>query len=289
MIEPRERWVQANGLRHHVIEWGEPDAPAVVLCHGFLDVGFSFDRVGQRLAEAGHRAVAFDFRGHGETDWVGTGGYYHFPDYALDLHALLPQVTDGPVHLLGHSMGGTVACMYTGAVQDRVRTLTLVEGLGPPAFPMEQTPGKFRAWFDTVKRARTRTPRTMPDLNAAVTRMRMQNPDLPDELGRFLASKATRPAEDGSGLVWRFDPLHRSTSPLPFRLEMFQTFLSRIEAPVLVLAGENGFRLQDERERLGWIRDARFAEVPGVGHMIHWFAPDALADHLLGFLTDFPG
>ncbi|MFW6087666.1 MAG: alpha/beta fold hydrolase [Myxococcota bacterium] len=289
MAEPRERWARANGLHHHVIEWGQPDAPTVVLCHGFLDVGFSFDRVGRRLAEGGYRAVAFDFRGHGETDWVATGGYYHFPDYTLDLHELLPQVADGPVHLLGHSMGGTVACMYAGTVPERVRTLTLVEGLGPPAFPTDQTPDKFRTWFDTVKRARTREPRTMPDLDAAVARMRMQNPDLSAELGRFLASKATRPAEDGSGRLWRFDPLHRSTSPLPFRLDMFRTFLSRIEAPVLVLAGANGFRLEDEGQRLAWIGDARFVELPDVGHMIHWFAPDTLSDHLLGFLTNLPG
>lgn len=284
MTEPRERFVQANGLRHHVIEWGERGQATVVLCHGYLDIGFSFDAVGRRLADAGYRAVAFDFRGHGETDWVGPGGYYHFPDYVLDLHELIPQVAHGPVHLVGHSMGGTVASMYAGTVPDRLRTLTLVEGLGPPAFPLEQAPDKFRTWFSTVEKTRLRAPHVMADVDAALARMRIQNPGVPDDVGRFLAEKATRPADDGEGRVWRFDPLHRSTSPLPFRRDMFRAFLERIEIPVLVVGGENGYRLEDEAERIGWLSNARSVEIADVGHMIHWFRPDALSDALLSFL-----
>lgn len=286
MTEPRERFLTANGLRHHVIEWGASQDPAVVLCHGFLDVGFAFDGLGRRMAASGYRAVAFDFRGHGQTDWVGPGGYYHFPDYILDLHALLPQVAEGPVHLLGHSMGGTVACMVAGTVPERVRTLTLVEGLGPPSHPSEQTPDKFRSWLDSVDRARRRSPRVMADLDAALARMRMANPDLPDDLGRFLAEKATRPVDGGR--AWRFDPLHRTTSPMPFRLEIFRSFLERIEAPVLAVAGGRGYRLEDEARRLALLRNARLVEIPDVGHMIHWMAPQTLADHLLSFLAAHP-
>ncbi|MFW6050805.1 MAG: alpha/beta fold hydrolase [Myxococcota bacterium] len=284
MTAPRERFVTANGLRHHVVEWGEGGGPPVVLCHGFLDVAFGFDAVARRLAAAGHRAIAFDFRGHGETDWVGPGGYYHFPDYTLDLHELLGQLADGPVHLVGHSMGGTVACMYAGTVPERVRTLTLVEGIGPPPFPLERTPERFRSWFEGVARARGREPRVMRGLDEALARMRIQNPDLPDDLGRFLAEKATRPV-DGGGRAWRFDPLHRTTSPVPFRLEAFRAFLERIEAPVLAVAGERGYRLEDEQARLALLPGARLVEIPAVGHMIHWLAPDALAAHLRTFLA----
>lgn len=284
MNDPRERFVQANGLRHHVIEWGARGAPTVVLCHGFLDIGFSFDQVARRLAEARLRAVAFDFRGHGETDWVGAGGYYHFPDYVLDLHELIAHVTDGPVHLVGHSMGGTVACLFAGTMPDRVRTLTVVEGLGPPGYAVGQAPDKMHDWLQSVARSRAHPPRILADVDAALSRMRIQNPNLDNELGRFLATKATRPVDGEPGRVWRFDPLHRTTSPVPFRPEMFRTFLERVTAPTLVVAGEKGYRLDDEQERLGWLRDARLVEIPDVGHMIHWFAPDALADQLAGFI-----
>ena len=112
MIEPVERFVRANGLRHHTLSWNDDAEVTVVLCHGFLDHAWSFHHVAQSLAEAGLRAVAFSWRGHGETEHVGAGGYYHFPDYVLDLHELMPMLASGDVHLVGHSMGGTAASLY---------------------------------------------------------------------------------------------------------------------------------------------------------------------------------
>jgi pimeloyl-ACP methyl ester carboxylesterase len=281
---PTERFVTANGLRHHVLEW-DGGGDTVVLLHGFLDLAWSFDSVARRLCEAGFRAVAFDFRGHGETDWVGPGGYYHFPDYVLDLSELLPTLADGPVHLLGHSMGGTVACMFAGTFPDRVRTLTLVEGIGPLApTTQESTAERVRTWVRAVGRARARGTRPLASVDEALARMRLRTPDLPEGLGRFLADKGTRPADDGAGRLWRFDPLHRTPSPTTFRVEAFRPFLEAIEAPVLAVAGEHGYRLPDEDVRLAWLRGHRFVEVPAVGHMIHWLAPDALADALIPFL-----
>jgi pimeloyl-ACP methyl ester carboxylesterase len=281
MTAPTERFVLANGLRHHVLEWdggGEP----VVLLHGFLDLAWSWDAVAKQLADAGYRVIAFDFRGHGESEWIGAGGYYHFSDYVLDLAELLPQITEGPVHLVGHSMGGTVACMFAGSFGDRIRSLTLVEGLGIPPHPLDDAPERLRTWVRSVQRVRSRAPRLMADAAEALGRMRMRAPELPDDLGLFLAERGTRPVE--GGVEWRFDPLHRTPSPHPFRLEVFRTFLEGIGAPTLVVAGEQGFRLPDEDERRTWLGPHRFVEVPAVGHMIHWFAPGALANALLPFL-----
>jgi len=123
-----------------------------------------------------------------------------------------------------------------------------------------------------------RRPRAMRDLDDALRRLRVQHPDLPEALGRFLAEKATRPSDDGTGLVFRFDPLHQTTSPSPFRREVFASFTRSIEVPTLVVMGEDGFRLPDEEERRSELPPHSFAEVPGVGHMIHWHTPDALAE-----------
>lgn len=274
-----ERVVEANGLRHHVIVW-EADGPTVLLAHGFLDLAWSWREVAARLQSMGHRCVAWDWRGHGETEHVGPGGYYHFPDYVLDLEELLPSLRRGdePVHLVGHSMGGTASTMFAGLRSDRLRSLTLVEGLGPPAGSFEATPEKFGAWLGSVARIRRRSgPRPMT-IAQAVARMRLRNPELPEELGRFLAEKNTRPV--AGGRVWRFDPLHRTTSPMPFRREIFDAFLQRVAVPTLVVMGERGFRLPDEQERFAQLRDGRFVEIPDVGHMVHWLKPAALAAHV---------
>lgn len=282
MSTPKESRLVSNGLTHQVLTWlptGEPES-TFVLCHGFLDLAWSWDPVAQRLTEAGHRVVAFSWRGHGETDWLGPGGYYHFPDYILDLEGLMPQLSDGPVHLVGHSMGGTVCCYFAGMRSALLRTLTVIEGIGPVDTPPALAVDKFEAWFRTVARIRDRQSKTMADLDEALRRLRVNNPGLPEPFGRFLVDKATRPAE-GGGLTWRFDPMHRSTSPLPFRLDAFEAFLERITVPTLVVGADKGLRLPDEAERVARIADAQVLELHGIGHMIHQLAPVELAEALL--------
>jgi pimeloyl-ACP methyl ester carboxylesterase len=272
----------ANGLRHHVVRWSDRRVD-VVLCHGFLDVAWSFDAVARALVEAGHGVASFDWRGHGHSEWIGVGGYYHFPDYILDLDELLPQLSEEPVHLVGHSMGGTACAMYAAARPQRLRTLTLIEGIGPPAMGPQDPVKRLRAWLDGVAEVRSRTRRPMDGLQEALSRMRIQNPGLSDELGAFLVSKSTEQVE--GGLQWTFDPLHKTWSPRPFKASVFREILGAISTPTLVIGGERGFRLEDEQDRIAAIKDHRFVEIPDVGHMIHWFEPELLAAELRRFFA----
>jgi pimeloyl-ACP methyl ester carboxylesterase len=286
-IVPEERSVIANGLRHHVIEWS-PRAPSpsstrtIVCCHGYLDVGFSYHFVAQHLARAGYRVVAFDWRGHGESAWVGAGGYYHFVDYLFDLAELVKEVAPEGFHLVGHSMGGTAAGMFAGLRPEGLDRLVLIEGLGPPEMPTEHLPERIGEWMHGVRKVRASSPRGMANLDEAIRRLRSQHGDLPDELARFIAEKSTRTSE--VGLHFAFDPLHKTRSPMPFRLDQFRALLSRVTAKTLFVAGEKGFKTLDHAERLSAIEGAREVEIPGVGHMIHWLAPEALATAILDHL-----
>ena len=282
MILASEETLQANGLDHHVIRWGERPVD-VVLCHGFLDVGWSFDAVAKELVRFGHGVASFDWRGHGRSEWIGRGGDYHFPDYVLDLDELLPQLAAEPVHLVGHSMGGTACAMYAAARSERLRTLSLVEGLGPPEMEPRDPTNRLRAWLDGVSRMRRTSARPMKDQWEALERMRVQNPELSDELGSFLVAKSTEQTADG-GLRWTFDPLHKTLSPRPFQAALFESVLSSITTPTLLVAGERGMRLGDEKRRMEKIPDHRFVEIPDVGHMIHWMKPKELANELAQFI-----
>ncbi len=282
-ILPAERFVVANGLRHHVIEWSRPDAVAtgktVVCCHGYLDVGQSYHFVAQHLARAGFRVVAFDWRGHGESAWVGPGAYYHFVDYLFDLADLVREVAPDGFHLVGHSMGGTAAGMFAGLRPEGLDRLVLIEGLGPPEMPTEHLPDRILEWMHGVRKVRASLPRAMPDLDAAIRRIKSQHGDLPPELARFIAEKSTRQSE--AGLHFAFDPLHKTRSPMPFRLDQFRALLSRVTAKTLFVSGETGFKTLDHAERISAIEGVREVEIAGVGHMIHWLAPEALARELI--------
>lgn len=275
---PVERFVQANGLRHHVIEW-PAEGPTVLLAHGFLDMAWSFRDVAEALCARGFRCVAWDWRGHGQSEHIGAGGYYHFADYVLDLDELWPALVPAGerAHLVGHSMGGSAVTMFASVRSERLQTLSLLEGLGPPDQDPAKAPEKLRLWLHGVERARAKSPRAF-SLEEAVTRMRRQNPALGDELGAFLAEKGTRAVEGGRH--WAFDPLHRTPSPSVFEAAIFTAYLRAIEVPTLAVAGAKGYRLADEAERLAAIPDVRLVELPEVGHMMHWEAPGALADAL---------
>src|SRR5437762_3668322 len=103
MIEHR---LLVRGMRHHVVEW-PGSGPTLMLLHGYLDHARIFDPLAAELA--GFRLLAPDLRGHGDTDWVPAGGYYYFPDYAADVHAIAHALATPPLALVGHSMGGGVA------------------------------------------------------------------------------------------------------------------------------------------------------------------------------------
>ena len=117
----------------------------------------------------------------------------------------------------------------------------------------------------------------------ALARMRIQNPELDDELGSFLVARSTKPVE--GGIQWTFDPLHKTWSPRPFQAAVFKQILAGISTATLIVAGQRGFRLEDEQERIAEVRDHRFVEIQNVGHMIHWFEPRALASELARFFA----
>src|SRR6185436_9723124 len=85
---PLSMFIVANRLRLHLLEWGET-GPVVLLLHGFLEHAHAWDWVAPRVAEAGFHVFALDWRGHGDSQWVGDGGYYHFADYVADLAAIV--------------------------------------------------------------------------------------------------------------------------------------------------------------------------------------------------------
>src|SRR4051794_24555734 len=101
---------RVNGLKLYVHRFRDPAAApsglTILLVHGFLDSGATWDLVAPRLARAGHDVVAPDLRGFGLSDYVGAGGYYHFPDYIADLAELVDAIAPRRLSVVGHSMGG---------------------------------------------------------------------------------------------------------------------------------------------------------------------------------------
>ena len=112
-----------------VRELGGTGAPLVVL-HGLLGSSRNWQSAGVALAERGHRVLAVDLRNHGVSPWGDDCGY---PALAGDVVACLERLALGPVHLVGHSMGGKTAMRLAMDRPDLVARLTIVD-IAPRAY-----------------------------------------------------------------------------------------------------------------------------------------------------------
>jgi pimeloyl-ACP methyl ester carboxylesterase len=280
-VQPRDRFVDANRLRHHLLEWGD-GGPVVLLLHGFLEHAHAWDLVAPRLAAAGLHVFALDWRGHGDSEWIGRGGYYHFADYAADLAGLV-RALGGRAAIVGHSMGASAALVYAGTEPERVRGLVCVDALGPGDTPVETAPDRFAAWVAALERTEARTRRVLSLAEAEAT-LAERFPRFSPAVACLMAEHGTR--AEGEGRVWKFDPLHQTPSPQPYYVAQARQFWRRIVCPVLYVEGaESPLRLDptEVAERLAVLR-ARRATIANAGHHPHLEHPDVLADALRDFL-----
>jgi pimeloyl-ACP methyl ester carboxylesterase len=272
----------ANGLDHHVLEWGDGVTPTALIVHGFQDAAATWDEVAAALAAGGVRVLVPDLRGFGDGPRAPRGSYYHFADYVADLASLTGKlVGPAPVFLIGHSMGASVASYFAGALPERVAKLALVEGIGPPDNAPEVAPDRMRRWIETVDLADGAADLRAFSMDEALARLARHNPDIaPQRLARR-ATQLLR-AVDG-GFVWKHDPLHATTSPAPFFARTFRAFLHQLTCPVLhVSGGARGLHVPDEEERLACIAKLTRLTIEG-GHALHWSKPGELATALVAF------
>jgi pimeloyl-ACP methyl ester carboxylesterase len=289
----RSRWVDARGLRHHVTEWGLPaptdDRPLLVLLHGWMDVGASFQFLVDALRTP-RCIVAPDWRGFGLTQAPPTDSY-HFVDYLGDLDALLRTLAGGrPIDLVGHSMGGNVAMSWAGVRPEHVRRLVNLEGFGLPRTDPAAAPRRLRQWLDELaKPARLRSYESLDDVAA---RLQANNPLLSPARAAWLAPHWAQRGDDGRWHV-RGDPAHKRVNPVPYRVEEVLAAWKAITAPVLWVEGDRtdvqkwwGHRYprSEFEERLAVVADARRHVLSPCGHMLHHDQPEALAALIDDFL-----
>ena len=272
--------LEPNGVRLHVRSWGEETGTPVVISHGFLEQCTAWDTVARLL---NRWVITYDQRGHGKSDHIGPDGFYHFFDYVADLDGLIHSL-EHPVDLIGHSMGGTVASIYTALRPEHVRRLVLIEGLGPP-----DTTGTLiqrgRQFLNHRMNPPTHTP--LKNVEEGIERMLRFNRSLNEDAARLLVTRHTRSREDGM-LEWSWDARHRSRSPRPFSTAQFIQYLKSISHPTLLVFGQTSQYLQipDLDVRIQALTNHTVCTLPNVGHHPHQGCPELLCEHILTHLSE---
>ncbi len=296
------RFVAARGLNHHLLEWGTPalasaNRPTLVMLHGWMDVAASFQFVVDALATDRH-VIALDWRGFGASDTPQADTYF-FPEYLGDLELVLDALYGAdrrPIDLLGHSMGGNVAMLYSGVRPDRVRRLVNLEGFGMPRSKPEQAPKRLAFWLVGLKVEEALRP--YDSLEAVAARLQKTNPLLRGDRAHWLAGHWSKrvPGEGGESDTWHLlaDPDHKRSSPILPQVDDWLECWKRITAPVLWIEGDrtdvsiwwgDRYTKAEFHERLNVVRQAERHVVSPAGHMLHHDRPEDVARLVEAFLA----
>lgn len=291
---PQSRFVEARGVRHHVLSWEErtSEQPPLMMVHGYMDVAASFQFLvdAMQVLEGPVRSIyALDLRGYGLTESPSTDAYW-YPDYLADLDAVTTALLGNKTFdLLGHSMGGNVSMLYAGVRPTRVRKLVNLEGFGLPDTQPEEAPQRLSRWLDELA-----TPQRMPTFesyDAVADRLQRNNPRIAREKARFLAQHWA--GGEAGALRVRGDGAHKRVNPILYRASEAMACWARITAKVMCVEGKqtpvDGFwkgrySLSEFHARLSVVPDVRRVVIDDAGHMLHHDQPEALAAQIVPFL-----
>jgi len=102
-FQSESKYVAANGINHHYLEWGDPETPPIVMLHGLGLCAQVWNKLARGLAQDYH-VLSFDLRGHGDTDKPGSG--YTFQKLGEDVSAIIQKMGLERPFAVGHSAGG---------------------------------------------------------------------------------------------------------------------------------------------------------------------------------------
>jgi 3-oxoadipate enol-lactonase len=241
----------------------------VLFLHGIGGNRTNWTRQLSALSDA-YACAAWDMRGYG-----GSGDYdgpFRMGDVLDDLDRVLDHLGTDAAHLVGLSLGGRIALAYAAERPDRVRALVLADtSAGSEAMNSEAKIEEFLS----LRLKPLREGKSPADIA----------PGMADRLAGPDASPAARRQIEASLADLRADS-YAKTMEGAVRHQGFAP--EAVRAPTLVLTGEHDAMAPPDVARglADSIPGARFAILPGAGHISNIERPEAFTSVLRDFLAE---
>jgi pimeloyl-ACP methyl ester carboxylesterase len=250
-VQPVEHFVMAGDLRLHYVEWGSASRPPLVLIHGLDRVARTFDHLAPHFASR-YRVIAYDMRGHGDSDWDPAGRYL-VEDHVRDLERLVAALGLRNMTVWGNSTGGRVAQVFAGLHPELVSHV-IAEDVGPE---------RPRSIADNYARRVKQEENGWASEEELLATVRKTNPGMVEDVLRAYVRHGTRRRDDGR-LVWKRDP----NLVKGFVETDLWRFVRNIKAPALyVLGGRSTIVSPDTQLELKkTLPSVQIVTIAGVGH-----------------------
>jgi|TARA_B110000495_G_C23003207_1_gene592295 pimeloyl-ACP methyl ester carboxylesterase len=262
-IPSRERVVLSGKLKINIVEWGQATAHTIIMLHGLRAYAQTWDRVAQVLAKKYH-VIALDQRGRGKSDW-GSSTDYFTPNYVEDLKNVIDGLGLNKFTLLGHSMGGATALVFSQMYPGYLDGL-VVEDIGPGSSAASNG-------ADRIKKELNNTPRLFRSRAEAKLFWQEARPGAPDEAIEQRLKYMMVEDKDGT-MKWRYDLEGISEARLdPDILKIPDLWppVLNLNIPTLVLRGENSDFLSQKvlSEMAQQNSNIKTFEISNASHYIH--------------------
>ncbi len=266
-----DKFVNANGLRLHYLDYGNEGAPWVACVHGLTGNAHNFDALAAHLA-AKYHVISVNVRGRGDSQW-GPPTEYLNQNYVTDLAKMLEELGVARASLIGTSMGGIISMMYAGGWPERVERL-VINDIGPEIDP--KGAARIAGYVGEA-------PERFKDINEVVEYYKKNYPPMAKLANSVVADQvkwSVKPDADGE-LVWKMDPNVRRPLRGATAQQRFDLWVpyARIVCPTLIVRGADSDILDSATaNRMCKVhKRAKTVEVPGVGHAPSLTEPESLA------------
>ena len=271
---PTSHKIKSQRLNLNYVDWGNADAPNMLLIHGGRDHARNWDWVAKSLRSDYH-IMALDNRGHGDSDWANTGPY-GIDEFVYDVAELVHQKKLSPLTIIGHSLGGIISLRYTGLFPENVVKLVAIEGtgLGRRRYKGDDAapaPARYREWVEKMREVTEWDERRYASIEDALKHMADANAHLTPEQARHMTEHGTKRNEDGS-FSWKFDHYFYSRFISPFGLDPDETgeIWGNITCPTLLMHGTESWSTDPAEDGcLDYFNTARSVAVEGAAHWVH--------------------
>ena len=262
------RNVIVQGIRLHLLDWGQPDdgRPVLLLLHGGVVTARTWGPFCAMLAHK-YRLLALDMRGHGDSEWPADGEASH-NTMAEDLRGVIQALgVERPI-VVGHSVGGMLAMRLMVSDPGLFGGVVLVD-VGPETAyagwkPKDEVTENHRLYAETedyVARNAPRLKRSEEHMRRNAHHEFMQRAD-----GRYQL---------------KYDPRHPMGGPDEQTMPGLPDLdaMSQVAVVTLVVRGEGSWFLsQEAAQRLtAAMPRAELAVIPDCEHMVYVENPAGLA------------